>query len=384
MEGLDLSSLTQGVVDNLAVSKDAAESVSQVETTPGVSDTGDELPVEEKTVEEEVGIKAQIEEAEPETMSKEEMEAVTSIADEIIEESKEEEVNTNEEGDDNSMYSTLAEFLGERGILDKGLDIKDEDSFVKAIQNTIEQGKFAGLSDSQKQYINAVEAGVEEDVATSLSNNIKALEEMKDSDLSEDLDTARLLIKDDLAAQGWDEERITKQLERLGKTDELYSEGLTARDNIIANNKQLLKAKEVEAVTAKEQAQKNLDKQVETLKEGIYSTNKVMDTITADDRLKNQVYEAMTVPVGYTEEGTALNALTKDRQDDPIDFERRLYYAYVLTNGFRDNKKLQRRADSAAARKLKHAVTGLGTGSMSSNGSTPYTPDKSVPDIVKV
>ena len=58
-------------------------------------------------------------------------------------------------------------------------------------------------------------------------------------------------------------------------------------------------------------------------------------------------------------------------------------YAYVLTKGFTDMSRLQRRADSSAATKLKQAVQGLNIG-MSGQGASPHKPDASMPDIISV
>jgi len=287
--------------------------------------------------------------------------------------------------DTNSVYPALASFLKEKGIIDTVDEINDEESFVSAITKTIEAGKYSTLNQNQLLYLKSLEAGIPEEESKVLVSSMDSVSRIDAKMLTDTPDLAERIIAEDLKSQGWDEARINKQIERLRKTDELVSEGLTAKDNIIERSKQDIEDAKAQKIALKAEREKKETQQLLKLKDSVFSYDKALSAVKVDDRLKNQVYEAMTKPVGVTDSGAPLNTLLKDRQDDPVDFEKRMYYAYVLTNGFRDISRLQRRAESSAARKLKDVVSGLSL-DMSGSSYSPADHDENIkiPDIVNV
>ncbi len=364
---LDLSSLEKGAVNAAAAQTQEEVSTPLVEGQVAAVETPPEV------IEEEV-IPANPEDV---AVALENIEAIIDLPE--GEEGTEVEKPTQDEG----VYTALAGFLKEKSILEADVEIKDEESFVAAINKTIQDNKYSGLSESQKLYMDAIESGVDDTSARNIVTNVEQISKVDETMLSDNSELAESLIKEDLLAQGWDDARALKQIERLKKTEELTSEGLVAKDNILTRNLKLVEDTKAANIQASEDAKKLEKKQIEDLKESVYGEKKALSTINVDDKLRNQVYESMTKPVAYLENGQPINAMSKDRQDDPVNFEQRLYYAYVLTNGFRDISRLQRRADSSAARKLKDAVAGLNIG-MAGQGIPVHTPDKSMPDIISV
>jgi hypothetical protein len=107
-----------------------------------------------------------------------------------------------------------------------------------------------------------------------------------------------------------------------------------------------------------------------------------LGVVKIDGATKDKIYNAMVTAVDEVE-GVAINALVKDRMTDPIDFEKRLYAAYVITNGFKDLGRLQKAAESNAAKNLRQAVESSGvirTGSGA--GMTNNTLE--IPEIVSI
>ena len=376
MEGLDLSSLEKNVVEEAV----AASSASLVEQAPSVTapeqaviaaESTEIAPTDEIIP---VDVPAEIE-ADPADVAKA-LENIESII------PTNEEVETPEEKPTN-VYPALAAFLKEKNILDSKTEINDEESFVEAINKTIEDNKYANLSPAQKLYLEAIESGIDDISAKAIVKDIDTISRVDETMLSGNTELAEGLIEEDLIAQGWDANRIAKQIDRLRKTEELTSEGMVARENILNRNHTSIENSKLEAEQAKIDNKNREKDQLARLKDSVFNEKKALTVVNADGRLKNQVYEAMTKPVAYLENGQPINALTKDRQDNPVDFEKRLYYAYVLTNGFKDISRLQRRADSSAASKLKEAVQGLNIG-MAGQGATVHTPKSDMPDIISV
>jgi len=376
MEGLDLSSLEKSVVEAAAIPSSKPEEP----VTPKV-----EIPIEPITPKPaEPVVETPAEPVVIPTPTPEDLEKVIEVIDQVVDPNAIDPLDKGKEGEESNIYPALAGFLKDKGIFDDGAEIKDEDSFVAAISKTIEDSKFSGLSEKQKLYLDAIESGIEDKVAKGIIQDIDSLQKITETTLTENTALAENFIKNDLLVQGWSEDRIAKQIERLKASNEIVSEGLIAKDNVLKSNLNAIEDKKQAVADANKIAKEKEDKQLSKLKDSIFKETKALSTVTADDKLKNRVYESMTVPVAYKEDGSPLNALMKDRADDPVDFEKRLYYAYVITDGFRDTKLLQRRADSSAARKLKDAVAGMHIG-LSGEGTPIHKEEpKDMPDIVSV
>jgi len=341
-------------------------------------------PVKEKIVEK-TEINEEVKTESSPELIKEVLENITDIE----KETEPLEVNTTGEGEDSedipaeSVYSTLAEFLKERGILSASDGIKDEDSFVEAIKATIEETKYEGLTKAQKAYQESIEAGIDENNAALIANTLKDVGSVTEEVLKENEELSVALITEDLKSQGWTHERIAKQVNRIRDAKELVEEGLVSRDNIEQRTNKFVEDNKIRATEAKEFRIKQEKDQMQKLKDTIFSHEKALGAIKVDDNLRNSVYSAMTTPVDYLKDGTPINAMTKDRLDDPIEFDNRLHYAYILTNGFKDISRLQRRAENAAAKRLKAAAQGLIV-EMGNKGSGMVPTSKNVPDIVEL
>jgi hypothetical protein len=390
MQTLDLSSLSANVVEAAALPSQKQEPIAPVSTSGQVASQTPAAQGHVSVEEEPLMLGDTIS---PITNTPEKVSDALDKLEDIIELGDPDDEDEDDQGengitkskDTNSVYPALASFLKEKGIIDTVDEINDEESFVSAITKTIEAGKYSTLNQNQLLYLKSLEAGIPEEESKVLVSSMDSVSRIDAKMLTDTPDLAERIIAEDLKSQGWDEARINKQIERLRKTDELVSEGLTAKDNIIERSKQDIEDAKAQKIALKAEREKKETQQLLKLKDSVFSYDKALSAVKVDDRLKNQVYEAMTKPVGVTDSGAPLNTLLKDRQDDPVDFEKRMYYAYVLTNGFRDISRLQRRAESSAARKLKDVVSGLSL-DMSGSSYSPADHDENIkiPDIVNV
>ena len=371
MNELDLSSLEKSVVESAQTA-----TVQPVTTEPTITEDPPVIPKSEAPP------VVTIEEEDPTVPpTKEEIEAAITGIENIEEAAKEPEVEDKDE--ELKIYAGLGEFLKAKEIINGEFEVNSEDSLVKAISKTIEESKYSGLTDSQKLYLDAIESGIPDTTAKTIVADIAQLSKVDEAMLEENQTLAEELLTGDLTSQGWEEAAIAKQIERLKKTDELVSEGLLSKNRLIKNNIDAVEQSKAANLKAARDAEIKLDKQMEELKSSVYEEGTALGTIKVDDSLRNQVFQSMTKPVAYAEDGKPLNAMMKDKLDNPVDFEKRLGYVYVLTNGFKDMSRLQRRADSSAARKLKDAVQGLNMDLLGQGASVPVA-DKSVPNIVSV
>jgi len=381
MNSIDLSGVKIGAIEKAAHISDVTESSNKVEAP---QPEYEEEPKEEEHLSEDKiedvisNLSIMIEDTED--VNKNDIE-------EDKKEGQEKKVDEKENPGDKpaeSVYSVLAEFLKEKGVLPDSIEVQDEDTFIESIQKTIEAEKYKGLSDAQKAYLESIESGMSENDAKVISNAVKNLDSIDRKVVSEDKSLAEGLIKEDLKAQGWNDARIQKHIERLEKLGELEDEAMVSKENLKRMTVEETQRLKEEAEKAKKTRLEEEQNQVKALKDAIYKSDKVFENFRVDDRLKNKVYELMTTPVGKAPDGTPINALIKDRLEDVVDFEKRLYYAYTLTNGFRDIKKLQRKAENSAAKKLKAAVEGIGVDFTNKGDGVGSKIKTTIPNIVKL
>ena len=92
------------------------------------------------------------------------------------------------------------------------------------------------------------------------------------------------------------------------------------------------------------------------LKSSIEETDKFLGEIPITETMRENVLKAMSVPVTYTEDGMPVNKLMKARMDDPVAFEKNLYYLFELTNGFKDLKFITKKVNSKVSKKLSETL----------------------------
>jgi hypothetical protein len=57
--------------------------------------------------------------------------------------------------------------------------------------------------------------------------------------------------------------------------------------------------------------------------------------------------------VGKSPEGIMENQLMKDRRENPVDFDTKMYYLYEITKGFKDFSKIVSKSESTAIKRLE-------------------------------
>ena len=188
---LDLSSLEKSVVENASAPTAPLEPETPEATAPATPE-GASAP-------EEVVIPEATKEGVAEALVN--IENIIDIAEvpEVVLDADGVPINETEviasENNDNTVYSNLAVFLKEKNILTDTDAVTDEESFVSAIRNAINEGRYEGLTDAQRSYMQAIEAGVPDETAQSLVKDIQSLTGITAATLTDRADISEVLIK---------------------------------------------------------------------------------------------------------------------------------------------------------------------------------------------
>ena len=276
------------------------------------------------------------------------------VEDESSEEVDEEDVeDEGGEGSESSsnLYSSLAAFVHEQGFLpslDIDLkDIKSADDFANVFNKELNIQAELRLND----YL----ANLDLNKIGVAKKDIQDLNTINSDSLKNDIDLAKRIIYDDYLNQGLDEKKITRMMNRL---IDLGEDAIVEDAEESLESLKEFKNREIEKETnsykerleAEKISQAKLDEQ---MKKTIYESKDLISGLKPNKSLQDKVYKSINDIVGKSPDGTFENKFMKERRENPLEFEIRMYHFYELTNGFKDLSKISTTAKSSAVKDLE-------------------------------
>ena len=260
--------------------------------------------------------------------------------------------------DSGEKYSLLASALLEQGVLpsltqEELKNIKSFDDIAEAFKAELRNNEYAGLNEHQKAYLKALESGMPEQEFKQSYNQVLDYQKLSETDLEENEELRIRLIKDDFISKGYSEEKAAKLAQRsvdIGEDLDDAKEALQVKkeavkaelDNRIKQYEENLKS---QAKATKEQQEK--------LKQAIFDEKfEIIPGIKNNKQFAQKVYDTITKPAGYLEDGRPYNSIFKARMEDPIGFEHKLAYLFNLTDGFKKFDSIINTAKSQSVKQL--------------------------------
>lgn len=276
------------------------------------------------------------------------------VEDENSEEVDEEDVD--DEGGDggessSNLYSSLAAFVHEQGLLPSlNIDttkIKTADDFASAFSQELEAQTELRLNN----YLDNLDL----DKIGNAKREINDLNSVSNDTLREDIDLAKRIILEDYINQGLDEKKANRMLSRLVDLGE--DAILEDAEESLSSLKEF-KNREIQKETDSykqriEQDKIEQSKMDEQMKKTIYESKDLITGLKANKGLQDKVYKSINEIVGKSPDGSFENKFMKERRENPLEFEIRMYHFYELTNGFKDLSKISTTARSSAVSDLE-------------------------------
>ena len=271
-------------------------------------------------------------------------------SEEVDEEDVEEEGSEGSESSSN-LYSSLAAFVHEQGLLpslDIDLkDIKSADDFANVFNKELDIQAELRLND----YL----ANLDLNKIGNVQKDIQDLNTINTDSLRNDINLAKRIIYDDYLNQGLDEKKANRMLNRL---IDLGEDAILEDAEESLESLKEFKNREIEKETnsykerleAEKIEQSKLD---ERMKKTIYESKDLISGLKANKALQDKVYKSINDIVGKSPEGVFENKFMKERRENPLEFEIRMYHFYELTNGFKDLSKISTNAKSSAVKDLE-------------------------------
>lgn len=241
----------------------------------------------------------------------------------------------------NTLYSSFAKSLKDKGGILKDLDETDVDSFDKLsekIEKLIEKEAENRLNDTQKELKEALGIGMPIDEFTQLQQKIDQLSGISDELLeSEEEDSVKLrynIIKANYVLQGMKEDKADKLAKLSISAQSDIEDAKTAAIEMKDFYKDSLKTKKEEYKQKSLDAKSKEDNAINLFKEKVYKTEKIAE-FELTENIKEKIFDTTTKIVAK-KDGKPLNAIMKDRVDNPEEFDLKLNFVYSVTNGFKD------------------------------------------------
>lgn len=272
---------------------------------------------------------------------------------EIIDEN-EDEVNLSP---DEEFFSGVTKILKGKDFFqqDELGEIKTEKDFADALDKEIE----ARLSDRYKELDELSKSGAPVDHVMKLSQGLSQLEQITENTIQESPELSQQLIVEDFINKGFSQEDAVKYYELINQAGNSTAEAVKAlgeRKNQFANAIKDVKSK---AAKEKQDVVDNDAAQLAKL-EKAFEADKILGR-SVGPATREKLKSLASTPVGYTKQGQPLNRLMQYKLDNPVDFEQKLSYLFLVTNDFKDLKSFDRSAETRVSRTLRSAVNVLST-----------------------
>jgi len=271
-------------------------------------------------------------------------------SEEVDEEDVEDEGGESSESSSN-LYSSLAAFVHEQGLLpslDIDLkDIKTADDFANVFNKELDTQAELRLND----YL----ANIDLNKIGNAKKEINDLESINSDLLKNNIDLAKRIIYDDYLNQGLDEKKANRMLNRL---IDLGEDAILEDAEESLQSLKEFKTREIEKETnayrerleTEKVEQTRLDEQ---MKKTIYESKDLISGLKPNKALQDKVYKSINDIVGKSPDGAFENKFMRERRENPLEFEIRMYHFYELTNGFKDLSKISTTAKSSAVKDLE-------------------------------
>lgn len=301
-------------------------------------------------------------------------------SEEVVEEEDTEEGGSSDDEISPNIYSSFASVLSEQGLV-PSLDLQNKE--IKTIDDLTSIIKEE-ISSQSKQYLvnkigekgyEALEKGVSLSEYQQYQENIQTLDSITEDTLEKDIELSKKIILQDYINQGMDQNRAMRLLKKsidLGEDViiEDAKESLSSLHKLEELRLAKLSEQKQQEAAAEQARQEKIDND---LKNAIYNKSEIIKDLQLNKAIQDKVYKSITNIVGKSPEGVLENQLMKDRRENPIEFDTKLYYLYEITNGFSDFSKITRKANSKATSNLEKA---LRSNKFEDSGNPSFVDDK--------
>lgn len=272
-------------------------------------------------------------------------------SEDVDSEEDDQDEGSEDSGSSSNLYSSLAAVIHEQGLL-PSLDIEKEK--IESIEDFVEAFKREQEIQAQSKLDEYVKNLDVESIAQS-KQLISNLESIDEDYLKDNLEVAKRIIYDDYINQGLGETKAVRLLNRLVDLGEeaILEDAQESLESLKEFENRKIEASKEDYKKRVDEEKKYQEKIDADIKNTIYNKKDLIEGLPVTKALQDKVYKSINDIVGKAPDGTFENRFMKERRENPIEFETRMYYLYELTNGFKDYSKLMSSGKSKAVNELE-------------------------------
>ncbi len=267
------------------------------------------------------------------------------------------------------FFSSLVQALKEGGILaDVEEDnIKNQEDFLKVIDDSVKAREFEDLNENQKEYLEALRAGIPHEVVAQHQQTQADYASITDEALEDESDEGenlrRNVIMVNYMTKGISEAKAKKLTDKLVESGEDISEAKDAIVELREAEKKAFEAEKQGRVQQKAQQAKQEKEAMEQLNKIVKDTKEIIPGLQIPINIKNQIIKELTQPVGYTDDKRPLDRISKYLHDNPIEGRVKLAYLLTVTDNFKkmdvlENKKAKKQIFKGLEEAMKFRDSG--------------------------
>lgn len=278
---------------------------------------------------------------------------------------KEIDTPSSESQEDSSTFSVFATLLKEEGVISLDEEtlksVKTANDLVEVVKKQIENSKFENLSESQKRYLEAVEAGIPQNQYEKLEKELNQLEKINDEVLEKNVQARFDLIAYDFINKGFAKEKAIEYANRSIKLGTDIADSKEALTNLIKVKQEEFK-KSID--TKVEENKVSLDE----LKTKIESKETILKDIKLTPKQKQDIFNIVSTKVDSDESGQPINEFNKWKREQGVEAEILLGALYHLTNKFQNLGKILDTSKSKASQELERKLRQNDTADLQNTG----------------
>jgi len=263
-----------------------------------------------------------------------------------------------------SPLQLLTTTLQAEGVIDipDGEKIESSKQILDAVRRKIEENEFADLNDTQKDYVKALRAGIPEEEVKQNLNNIKALEGINDAGIEADENLRRILITENLIADGLSPEKAARSVQRIVEAGDDVEEAKDAHRSLKETEGVRIQNETKRLEAEKKEENEKTSERLAALKTTVLEKEEFIPGHKPNSATKEKIYSNMTKVVGHDKKGNPLNALNAARHKDPEAMEMLENYLFTVTKGFTDWSSFKNKVKSNAIKDLDNKLRNTQSG----------------------
>ena len=261
------------------------------------------------------------------------------------------------------FFSSLVQALKEGGILEDVNDneIKSQEDFFNVIEESVKAREFSDLTDTQKEYLEALRSGIPHEEISEYQRNIDAYNSITDDAIEEETedgsDLRRTIIMNNFVSKGINEAKAKKLTDKIFDSGEDVDEAKEALGELKNAEKAQFEADKQARINQKKLQEKAEKDAQDKLNKIVKETTEIIPGMKIPNPLKQTIIKGLTQPVAYTEDKRPLDIISKYLHDNPIDGRFKLAYLLTITDGMKKMNVLEnKKAKANAFKELENAL----------------------------